>query len=99
ALVMHGEVIDLSKQSQLYKFLVRLSEEVHRFAIDFHRKTRTKKSTESLLDQISGMGEKRKKALLNHFKNLDEIKEASDETLISLGIPRKLIPKIKEVLS
>jgi len=98
ALVFEDEVIPLLKQSELYKFLLKMSEEVHRFAIDFHRSTRNKLAVSSPLDEISGIGDKRKKALLGHFTSIDAIKNASEEELISLGIPKTVILEIREVL-
>ena len=98
ALVYKDDVIDLTKQPLLYKVLLQLSEEVHRFAIDFHRKTRSKQSKSSIFDHIEGIGEKRKTALLKAFKDLESIKNADDETLIKIGIPKHLIPKIKEAI-
>ncbi|MDI6453575.1 excinuclease ABC subunit UvrC [Peloplasma aerotolerans] len=99
AIVYENEVIPLLKQSELYKLLLKISEEVHRFAIDFHRSTRDKKSISSPLDQIEGIGDKRKKALLSHFTSIDAIKNAADEELVSLGIPLKVAKKIKEDLA
>jgi len=98
ALVYEGNVIPLLKQSELYKFLLKLSEEVHRFAIDFHRSTRGKIASRSPLDQIKGIGDARKKALLSHFDSIDAIKNASDEELALLGIPSSVIKEIREVL-
>ena len=98
ALVYQDQVIPLLKQSELYKFLLKLSEEVHRFAIDFHRKTRAKQSTQSPLDQIKGIGIQRKKALLSHFSSIDAIRQASKDELLSLGIPEEVITRLKEEL-
>jgi excinuclease ABC subunit C len=99
AIVYNQEVIMLKRQSELFKLLLKISEEVHRFAIDFHRKTRNKTSIKSPLDQIKGIGEKRKKALLSHFRSVDEIINASEEELLNLGIPKEVIKTIKEELS
>lgn len=96
ALVYNQEVIPLLKQSELYKFLLKISEEVHRFAIIFHRETRKKKAHASILDDIKGLGEKRKKLLLSHFTSIDAIKNASVEELRSLGIPEAVAKTIKE---
>jgi excinuclease ABC subunit C len=96
ALVFKGEVIPLLKQSEIYKFLLKLSEEVHRFAITFHRETRKKKAHVSLLDDIKGLGEKRKKLLLSHFKSIDQLKEATVEDFVKLGIPKAVAQAIKE---
>jgi excinuclease ABC subunit C len=99
ALVYENEVIPLLKQSELYKLLLKISEEVHRFAITFHRETRKKKSQSSILDDIAGLGEKRKKLLLSHFTSIDAIKNASVEELKNLGIPVNVVKKIKEELT
>lgn len=99
ALVYRDQVIPLLKQSELYKFLLKLSEEVHRFAIDFHRKTRSKSAIQSTLDEIKGIGEKRKKALLSHFKDIESMKSASHEELKKLGLPDDVIARLKEGLS
>ena len=96
ALVFQGEVIPLLKQSEIYKFLLKLSEEVHRFAITFHREARKKKAHASLLDDIKGLGDKRKKLLLSHFKSIDQLKEATVEDFIKLGIPKAVAQAIKE---
>ncbi|MFH0766927.1 MAG: excinuclease ABC subunit UvrC [Bacillota bacterium] len=98
ALVYKNEVIPLLKQSELFKFLFKLSEEVHRFAIDFHRSTRNKIAVSSPLDEISGIGDKRKKALLSHFSSIEDIKNASEEALSELGIPKSVILQIRKVL-
>jgi len=99
ALVFEGEVIMLLKQTDLYKLLVKISDEVHRFAIDFHRKTRNKKTISSPLDDIKGIGNSRKKALLSHFTSIKEMVEASDEELKKLGIPEAVIKQMREDLS
>lgn len=99
ALIYENEGIPLLKQSEIYKFLLKLSEEVHRFAIDFHRSTRNKLSISSPLDEIPGIGDTRKKTLLSHFSSIEAIKNASEEELLSLGIPKAVIQKIKEGLS
>ena len=98
ALVYQNEVIMLLKQSELYKFLLKISEEVHRFAITFHRETRKKKAASSILDDIKGLGEKRKKLLLSHFSSIEAIKNAQIEELKSLGIPEAVCQNIKEEL-
>ncbi len=99
ALVYKDAAIPLLRQSELYKFLLKLSEEVHRFAIDFHRKTRSKQSIRSPLDAIKGIGDKRKKALLSHFASIDAIRSASHEELLALGIPEDVIIRLKEELT
>lgn len=98
ALIYDEKEIKLIKQSELYKLLVKLSDEVHRFAIDFHRKTRQKRSISSPLDQIKGIGPARKKMLLNHFKSIDDLRGASIEELKSLGLTDEIIKRMKEVI-
>ncbi len=97
ALVYDNEVIQLLTHSDLYKFLLELSEEVHRFAITFHRSTRDKVAHKSFLDDIKGIGPKRKKLLLQNYKSIEEIKEASEEDLRALGLPAESIRALKEV--
>lgn len=70
--------------SEAYQILVGLRDEAHRFAITFHRERRDKVSLESELDYIIGMGEKRKKLLLQKFKSIDEIKNASVEEIAAV---------------
>ena len=98
ALVYKDQVVPLLKQSELYKFLLKISEEVHRFAITFHRETRKKKAASSILDDIKGLGEKRKKLLLSHFTSIDAIKNATVKELRALGIPEAVCHAIKEEL-
>ncbi|HLR41475.1 MAG TPA: excinuclease ABC subunit UvrC [Virgibacillus sp.] len=81
------EIIPLERQSQAFYLVQRIQEEVHRFAITFHRQLRGKSLFQSELDNISGVGEKRRKLLLTHFKTLDEIRNASIEDITKLGIP------------
>ncbi len=97
ALVYQNQVIELLQHSDLYKFLLELSEEVHRFAITFHRSTRDKVAHKSFLDDIKGIGPKRKKLLLQNYKSVDEIKQASREELKALGLPQEAIDELKEV--
>ncbi|MFA6800807.1 MAG: excinuclease ABC subunit UvrC [Acholeplasmataceae bacterium] len=97
AIVYQNEVVMLLKHSDLYKFLLELSEEVHRFAITFHRSTRQKEAQKSFLDDIKGIGPKRKKSLLTNFSSIEDIKKASNETLKALGLPDEVIDALKEV--
>ncbi|MBM7541856.1 excinuclease ABC subunit UvrC [Amphibacillus cookii] len=80
-------VVDLGRQSQEFYLIQRIQDEVHRFAITFHRQLRGKSAFKSELDAIPGVGEKRRKLLLTHFKSITEIKQAPIETLKRLGIP------------
>ncbi len=75
------EIIDVNKDSNLFFFLTNMQDEVHRFAISYHRKLRAKAMTRSLLDDVEGIGDKRKTALRRHFKTMANIKAASLEEL------------------
>lgn len=80
-LLFNNNEIELKKSSEGFKLITRIQDEVHRFAIEFHRKSREKTVIKSILDDIDGIGEKRKKALLKHFGSVDNIKNAEVETL------------------
>ncbi|MDT0125802.1 excinuclease ABC subunit UvrC [Paenibacillus sp. RRE4] len=88
------EVIALPRDSQEFYLLQRIQEEVHRFAISFHREQRGKSMVTSRLDAIPGIGEKRRKLLLKHFGSLRKIKEASVEDFRPLSIGDKLANQI-----
>ncbi|MDD8048170.1 MAG: excinuclease ABC subunit UvrC [Thomasclavelia sp.] len=77
----NGEEIKISKRSQLFFLLSRMQDEVHRFAISFHKDIRSKGMIKSILDDVEGIGPKRKKVLLRHFGSLKNIKSASKEEL------------------
>lgn len=83
-LISQEKDIELDKTTNLYRFVASIQEEVHNFAISYHRSLRNKSLTKSVLDDIQGIGEKRKKALLAHFKDIDAIKKASVEELASV---------------
>ncbi|MDR0690877.1 MAG: excinuclease ABC subunit C, partial [Streptococcaceae bacterium] len=93
------ELIPLAHNSEEFFLLERIQDEVHRFAITFHRQLRSKNSFASILDEIEGVGEKRKKVLLKNFKSLKKIKEASFKELQSIGLPEKVIQAVKETLA
>ena len=88
-----GKVFDIDKNSGLFFLLTRMQDEVHRVAISYHRKLRAKAQTKSILDEIEGIGPKRKKQLLKEFKNLTNIKEASEEELAKV-VPQALAKEI-----
>jgi excinuclease ABC subunit C len=71
---------------------------VHRFAITFHRQVRSKSSFQSVLDDIKGVGAKRKKTLLTHFGSLKKLKEASIEEIQGAGIPKDTATAIYSAL-
>lgn len=83
-LISQEKEIELDKTSNLYRFVASIQEEVHSYAISYHRSLRNKSLTKSVLDDIQGIGEKRKKALLSHFKSIEEIKVASFEDLLEV---------------
>jgi len=89
-----AEIVPLPRDSQEFYLLQRIQDEVHRFAITFHREQRAKSMVESRLDSIPGIGEKRRKALLKHFGSLKKIREASVEDFRPLSIGDKLAGEI-----
>ena len=80
-LFYNNEEVTIDKGSEGFKLLIRIQEEAHRFAIEFHRSLRGKAQVKSVLDEIPGIGPARRKALMRHFKSIDEIKAASVEIL------------------
>ncbi len=89
-----AETIQLPRDSQEFYLLQRIQDEVHRFAITFHREQRGKSMVTSKLDAIPGVGDKRRKLLLKHFGSLKKIREASVEDFRSLSIGEKLASQI-----
>jgi len=83
-----GKSVDLPKNHPTFYLLGRIQNEVHRFAITFHRQQRAKRMTLSALDGIPGIGPKRKQQLLRHFPALDDIQCASIEELQAAGLPQ-----------
>ena len=81
ALMYNGEEIELPYTSEGFKLLTRMQDEVHRFAIEYHRKLREKKQVHSILDDISGIGSVRRKALMKHFGDINAIRRAEIEEL------------------
>lgn len=92
------EVIEFPKTSAEYLFLKQIQDEVHRFAITYHRATKNKNMYRSSLDDIQGIGKVRKNLLLKSFSSLEEIKNAPDEKLLKLGIPKDVIKNLKNKL-
>ncbi len=93
------EVVPLSRQSQEFFLLQRIQDEVHRFAITFHRQVRSKNSFSSKLDGIDGLGPKRKQKLMRTFKSLTNIQAATPEAIHEAGIPYEVARRIKETLA
>ncbi|MDR7000924.1 excinuclease ABC subunit UvrC [Neobacillus niacini] len=92
------EIVPLARNSQEFYLLQRIQDEVHRFAITFHRQIRGKTAFQSLLDDISGIGEKRKKLLLKHFGSVKKMKEASLEELTAAGLPVNVAEELMKKL-
>ena len=92
------EVIEFPKTSAEYLFLKQIQDEVHRFAITYHRATKNKNMYKSSLDDIQGIGKVRKNLLLKSFSSLEEIKNAPDEKLLKLGIPKEVIKNLRSKL-
>ncbi|WP_378058230.1 excinuclease ABC subunit UvrC [Clostridioides difficile] len=90
-LICKEKEIELDKTTNLYRCIASIQEEVHNYAITYHRSLRNKALTKSILDDIQGIGEKRKKSLLNHFKDVDAIKKATMEELLEVDGMNKSI--------
>ena len=87
--------IPIDTDSEGFKLITRIQDEAHRFAIEYHRSLRGKKQIDSVLDKIPGVGPARRKALMRHFKSIDEIKNASIEMLCEIPeIPMKAAEEI-----
>ena len=93
------EVVELSRNSQEFFLLQRIQDEVHRFAITFHRQLRSKNSFSSQLNGIEGLGPKRKQNLMKHFKSLTKIKEASVDEIVEVGVPRAVADAVQRKLN
>ena len=89
-----AQVVDLDRQSQEFYLVQRIQDEVHRFAISFHRQLRGKGAIQSELDKIPGVGQKRRRLLLRHFKSVPEIKQADISDMTKLGIPEPVAQTI-----
>lgn len=99
-LIKDNEVIALKEHEKLFLFLVRMQDEVHRFAITFHRKKREKKIGISVFDDIDGIGIKRKETLLKAYPSIDSLKSATLEELKALvneNIAKEIIEKVKRL--
>lgn len=92
-----GNQVPIDTKSPLFFLLTRMQDEVHRYAISFHRQVRSKSLFSSILDEVEGIGEARKKKLLNQFKSVKKMKEASLEELEAV-IPKNTAAKLYEVL-
>lgn len=93
------EVVPLPRRSEEFFLLHRIQDEVHRFAVTFHRQVRRKNSFSSTLDHISGLGPKRKQLLLRHFKTITAIASATSEEIQALGIPKTVVEAIQQQIT
>lgn len=92
------EPVVLNPRSQAFHLVQRIQEEVHRFAITFHRNVRSKNSFTSQLDEIRGVGPKTRTKVLRHFKSMKRLKEAEIEEMTKLGISEEVARRIKDTL-
>ncbi|EKB54655.1 excinuclease ABC subunit UvrC [Facklamia hominis] len=93
------EIVDMDQRSQAFHLLQRIQEEVHRYAISYHRQVRSKAQYASRLDQIPGVGPKTRTKLLKQFKSLKNIQKATLEEITRLGIPRPVAQRILDDLN
>lgn len=87
--------IDIDTHSEGFKLITRIQDEAHRFAIEYHRSLRSKTQVKSVLDDIPGIGPARRKALMRHFKSIEDIRQADVETLMQVPeIPKHIAEAI-----
>ncbi len=94
-----GREVDLYQYQPLLKLFTQIRDEAHRFAISYNRKLREKEGLKSVLDNIKGVGKKRKEILYRTYKTVENIAAAPEEELVKLGIPKKVAQSIKEYLT
>ncbi|MDF2909584.1 MAG: uvrC [Sporolactobacillus laevolacticus] len=92
------QVVPLARNSQAFYLLQRIQDEVHRFAITFHRQVREKSMIHSLLDDVPGIGKQRKQKLLQSFGSIKKIREASSAELQEAGLPEKVAESVRKYL-
>ena len=96
-LYFHNKEIPIDKHSEGFKLITRIQDEAHRFAIEYHRSLRSKTQVKSVLEDIPGVGEARRKALMRRFKSIEEMKEASPEQFAEIPeIPENIAQGIYE---
>ena len=94
---VNGNILPVKRDSSLFFLLTQMQDEVHRFAISYHRKLRGKAMTKSILDEVEGIGEVRKKEIWKHFKSLKRLKEATIEEIRQV-VPEKVAQNIYNIL-
>ena len=95
-----GNVISLDDNKALFFLIVRMQDEVHRFAISFHHQKRSKNFTKSFFDDIPGLGSKRQQLLLKQYQDIDQLKKATVEELsqfLPTEVAENLVLKLKEL--
>ena len=94
-LYYQNEEIPIDRRSEGFKLITRIQDEAHRFAIEFHRSLRSKSQVHSVLDEIPGVGPARRKALMRHFRSIEEIRAAEEEELLAVdGMNRPAAERI-----
>ena len=83
-LYFQNEEIPIARDSEGFKLITRIQDEAHRFAIEYHRSLRSKSQVHSILDDIPGIGATRRKALMKYFDSIEEVRNASEETLAGI---------------
>jgi excinuclease ABC subunit C len=96
---LNEQPIPLDRHSRLYVFLTKIQDEAHRFAIEYHRSLHSKQIFSSILDSIPKVGVKSKRKLLEKFRTIENIRNASEEELHALGITKEAIQNIKIALA
>lgn len=92
-----GQVVKINRRSELFFLLTRMQDEVHRYAISFHKNVRSKSLFQSVLDDVDGIGPKRKKELLKKFGSVKQLKEASIEQLEEV-LPKEVAKNLYDIL-
>lgn len=96
-LIYKNKELAIEKNSNILRFIAKVQEEAHRFAINYHRSLRKDRNLYSILQEIPGIGEKRRGILMRHFKDINKIKEATIEELLEVeGLNKKLAENIYE---
>lgn len=94
---VNGNILSVPRDSSLFFLLTQMQDEVHRFAISYHRRLRGKAMTKSILDEVEGIGEVRKKEIWKHFKSLKNLKAAKVEEIAAV-VPMKVAQNIYNIL-
>ena len=98
ALLYENNIIEIDPHTNVFHLLERMQNEIHRYTINYHKQIRSKGSLESVLDNIPGIGLKRKQNLLKKFGSLSKIKDASEEELLKI-LPLKVVIELKNIIS